>query len=314
MDVVTLGETMVLFHPAADGPLRYVHQFEKTIGGAESNVAIGLARLGAKVSWISRLGDDEFGLYVRNFIRGEGVDTSGVVFDPRHPTAVFFKERQPGRETRVYYYRKGSAASFMTPDDLDETLIAQARFLHLTGITPALSASCLATVERAIALARRHGLTITFDPNIRLKLWTAGQARETLTALAARCDIVLPGLEEGELLTGERTPEGIAQRLLTGETKAVVIKLGERGAFYATADGQEYVPGFPVAQVVDPIGAGDGFAAGLLFGLIRGWSYREAVRLGNRIGAYAVTVKGDVEGYPYWSQIAPDEEKPEIFR
>lgn len=305
---------MVLFHPVTDGPLRYVHQFEKTIGGAESNVAVGLARLGHQVSWISRLGDDEFGLYIRNFLRGEGVDTSHVRFDPVNPTAVFFKERQPARETKVYYYRRGSAASFLTPADLDEQVLAQARFLHLTGITPALSDSCRQTVEKAIELAKRHGVTVVFDPNVRLKLWSADEARAILTEIARQCDIVLPGLEEGELLTGESTPEGIAKKLLQGDTKAVVIKLGAQGAYYATSEEEAYIPGYPVAQVVDPIGAGDGFAAGFLSGMIRGWSYHQAISLGNRVGAYAVTVKGDVEGYPYWAEVAPERDQKEIFR
>lgn len=315
MDVVTFGETMVLFTPVTTGPLRFATQFTKTIGGAESNVAIGLARLGHQVSWISRLGEDEFGLYVRNFIRGEGVDTSGVTVDSQHPTAVFFKERQIMQETKVYYYRRGSAASFMTPEDLDENLIAQAKVLHLTGITPALSASCRETVEHAIRLAKKYEVKIVFDPNIRLKLWSKQEARTVLNGIASQCDIVMPGLEEGEILTGEATPEGIAEKLLQQGAKLVVIKLGERGAFYASADGlQEYVPGFPVAQVVDPIGAGDGFAAGFISGFLRGWSWREAVSLGNRVGAYAVTVTGDVEGYPFWSQVAPNDQREDIFR
>jgi 2-dehydro-3-deoxygluconokinase len=314
MDVVTFGETMVLFTPQSSGPLRFVNQFSKTVAGAESNVAIALARLGHQVGWISRLGRDEFGLYIRNFIRGEGVDTSRVVFDDEHPTAVFFKERQVGQETKVYYYRRGSAASFLTPDDVDETYLAQAKFLHLTGITPALGETCLETVEHAIRLARKHGVTVVMDPNIRLKLWSKERAREVLNRIAAQVDVVMPGMEEGEILTGETTPEGVARKLLRQGAQAAVIKLGERGAFYMTADGmQEYVDGFPVAQVIDPIGAGDGFAAGFLSGLIRGWTYREAVRLGNRVGAYAVTVPGDVEGYPYWSQIAPDQQN-QIYR
>ncbi|QRG66709.1 sugar kinase [Brevibacillus choshinensis] len=303
MDVVTFGETMVLFHPVSVGPLRFAAQFEKTIGGAESNVAIGLARLGHQVSWVSRLGDDEFGLFIRNFIRGEGVDTSHVVFDPDHPTAVFFKERQHGKEPKVYYYRKDSAASRLGPEDISEELIAGAKFLHVTGITPALSPSCREALYQAIDKAKRNQVTVVFDPNVRLKLWKKEEARAVLADIASRCDIVLPGWEEGCLLTGEDSPERIAERLLQKGSKAVVIKLGERGAYYATGAESEYVSGFSVEEIVDPIGAGDGFAAGFLSGLLRGWSYRDAVRLGNRIGAYALTVAGDVEGYPFWSQV-----------
>jgi len=251
-------------------------------------------------------------LYIRNVIRGEGVDTSHVVFDADHPTAVFFKERQIARESNVYYYRRGSAASCLQPEDVREELIARAKFLHVTGITPALSPSCRDTVYMAIEKAKRHRVTVVFDPNIRLKLWPADEARNVLMDIAGQCDIVLPGWEEGRLLTGEDAPEQIAERLRKNGAAAVVVKLGERGAYYATADERAYVDGFPVPQIVDPIGAGDGFAAGFLSGLIRGWSYRDAVRLGNRVGAYALTVVGDVEGYPYWSQIA--DEKPHIHR
>lgn len=312
-DVVTIGETMVLFNSLKPGPLRYAGQFEKTVGGAESNVAIGLAKLGHRVSWVSRLGDDEFGYYVRNFIRGEGVDTSYVTFDAARPTAVFFKEQHKGQESKVYYYRTGSAASGMAPEHLDERLMAQTKFLHLTGITPALSTSCLETVKLAIRLARKHGVTIVFDPNIRLKLWSLEQARKVLLEIAAECDIILPGIEEGKMLTEEVTAEGISGRFLGHGAKAVVVKLGAQGAFYANETEQEYVPGFLVDQVVDPIGAGDGFAAGMLSGLIRGWTLREAVLLGNQVGAYAVTVAGDIEGYPTWAQIAPDK-KEDIHR
>jgi 2-dehydro-3-deoxygluconokinase len=314
LDVVTLGETMVLFTPGSVGPLRYVGDFTKSIGGAESNVAIALARLGHQVGWISRLGKDEFGLFIRNFIRGEGVDTSQVILDDKNPTAVFFKERQAGQESKIYYYRKGSAASFLTSDDLDESYISQAKFLHLTGITPALSLSCRQVIEHAIRMARQNGLTIVFDPNIRLKLWSKEEAKETLMEIAGQCDIILPGLEEGEILTGETTPEKVASRFLQNGAKVVVVKLGEKGAFYATQELEEYVPGFAVSQIVDSVGAGDGFAAGFLSGLIRGWSYSEAVKLGNRIGAYALTVAGDVEGYPFWGQVSPDEKKIEVLR
>lgn len=314
MDVVTFGETMVLFVPTKVGPLRFTNEFEKTIGGAEANVAISLARLGHQVSWISRLGNDEFGLYVRNFIRGEGVDTSQVKFDDDNPTAVFFKERQVMHDPKIYYYRKGSAASYMSPNDLDETIITKAKFLHITGITPALSHSCRETVHHAITLAKQNKVTVVFDPNIRLKLWRKQEARGELMDIASKCDIVLPGIEEGEILTGETAPERIAARLLDNGASVVVVKLGERGAFYGTSEKGEYIEGFPVQQVVDTVGAGDGFAAGFLSGLIRGWSYADAVKLGNRVGAYALTVTGDVEGYPYWSQISPDKIKHEILR
>lgn len=314
MDVITIGESMVLFTADSVGPLRFAGSFQKSLGGAESNVAIALSRLGHKAGWVSRVGDDEFGLYIRNYIRGEGVDTSKVIFDKQYPTAVFFKERLAEREPNIYFYRKGSAASQLSPTDLDESYLAQARILHITGIMAAISGSCRETLNQAIKIAKKHGQTVVFDPNIRLKLWTKEEARETLLELASKADIVMPGIEEGEILTGETKPEKIASRLLENGAKVVVIKLGERGAFYATSETSEYVEGTPVQNVIDTVGAGDGFAAGFLSGLIRGWSYQEATKLGNRVGAYALSVVGDVEGYPYWKQVNPENDEQEINR
>jgi 2-dehydro-3-deoxygluconokinase len=309
MDVITFGESMVLFTPMKNGPLRYVNQFEKTVGGAESNTAIALSRLGHKVGWVSQLGDDEFGLFIRNFIRGEGVDTSKVQFDPDHPTAVFFKERHGHGDPKVFYYRAGSAASFMDRTHLRERDIAGAKILHITGITAALSASCRELVHYAIDAAKANNVTVVFDPNIRLKLWSESEARSVLMEIAAKCDYILPGLDEGTLLTGKKEPEAIAEHFLSLGVKAVVLKLGEKGAYFKSADHQEYVDGVKVAQVTDTVGAGDGFAAGFISGLLRGWTYREAVAFGNRVGASAVTVTGDVEGYPSWSDIARDRAK-----
>ncbi|MDC3416911.1 sugar kinase [Aquibacillus salsiterrae] len=314
MDVVTLGESMILLTPDTDGPLRFVNSFHKTIGGAESNVAIALSRLGHQVGWISKLGDDEFGLYIRNFIRGEGVDTSQVTFAKLASTAVYFKESQPGQDPKVYYYRKHSAASEMKPLDIDQAYFKQAKFVHLTGITPALSASCKETIYHAIKLARQSEAKIVFDPNVRLKLWSKQEAKETLLDIALQSDIVLPGIEEGELITGETEPEKIAAALLKGKVQAVVVKLGAKGAYFATKDESAYVPGYEVKSIIDTVGAGDGFAAGFLSGLIREWDYKKAVQFGNRIGAYALGVKGDVEGYPFWQQVNPEKTGEDILR
>ncbi|HJV17118.1 MAG TPA: sugar kinase [Bacillales bacterium] len=313
MDVITFGESMVLFHPSRRGPLRYVQEFEKKVGGAESNVAIALARLGHDVSWISRLGNDEFGLYIRNFIRGEGVDTSSVTFDDSRSTGLFFKETFHFGDPKVYYYRHDSAASGMGPADIKESDICKAKILHITGITPVLSQSCKELTEKAIEIAKRNKVRVVFDPNIRLKLCSKEYARKILMEIASKCDIVLPGIEEGIILTGEKTPEKISKCLIQNGTGAVVVKMGALGAFYQNGIEQGFVNGYKVDHVVDTVGAGDGFAAGFISGILRGWSYQDAVRLGNRIGAYAVTVPGDVEGYPYWSQIDPNQNE-EILR
>lgn len=296
-EVVTIGETMVLMVPMQAGPLRYVSGFSKTIGGAESNLCIAISRLGHSAGWISRLGRDEFGLYIHNFLRGEGVDVSQVRFDDEAPTAVFFKERREGAESRVYYYRKLSAASRLQPIDLNPEYIKNAKVLHVSGITPALSEDCRQTILKAIDIAKENGVTVSFDPNIRLKLWSIEQARPVLANLAERCDIFLPGEHELALIYPNMPTEQVVDQLLNKGVEKVVVKKGEKGCLIHTSAGVFEVPGFAV-KMVEPVGAGDGFAAGYLAGQIRGWSDFDSGRLGNAVGAMAVTVTGDIEGYP----------------
>lgn len=303
MDVITIGETMVLFTPDKPGFMRHANSFSMKIGGAESNVAIGLSRLGHRAGWISRVSDDEFGKAVLSFIRGEGVDVNSVVIDNEHATGVYFKELRRANDVRVHYYRKGSAASKLAPEDIDETYISKAKYLHLTGITPALSESCMQTVERAIQIAKKHNVKVVFDPNYRRKLWGEQIAKKTLLRFAALADIVLPGISEGEFLFGKSSPQEIAKSFLEIGPSLVVLKLGSRGTWYFTKEADNMVPGFKVEQVVDPVGAGDGFAAGFLSGLLRNWPIEDAVRMGNAVGALVTMTNGDVEGLPDFEEI-----------
>ncbi len=303
LDAVTFGETMVMMTPEETGSLKYADRFSRHLGGTESNFAIGLARLGLRAGWISRLGRDSFGDYVEAFIRGEGVDVSQVKRDPGCPTGLMVKERFELGQTRVYYYRRGSAASRLRPEDLDETYMGQARHLHLTGITPALSDSCRQTVYRGIELARQGGLTITFDPNIRLKLWSGEEMRRVILDIASRVDVVLPGLREGQILFETDRPDEILSRFLALGPRVVVLKTGAEGAILGTTEERTHVPGFQLERMVDPVGAGDGFAAGFVAGQLKGYSLPESVRLANAVGAFATTVRGDVEGLPTWDEL-----------
>ncbi len=304
LDVVTLGETMVLFSTQDQLSLEYAHQVTKQVAGAESNVAIALSRLGVRSGWISKLGEDPFGRYIHKFIRGEGVDTSEVIFTDKAQTSVFFKEKVSAENVNVYYYRKDSAASLLRESDLNENYLASARFLHVTGITPALSESCKEAVFQAIRLAKSNGLTIVFDPNIRYKLWeNHEEAREVLLEIASLSDYLLPGIDEASFLTGEDDYAKAADALLTRENQTVIMKLGAKGAYYSSNHESGEVLGHPVKHVVDPIGAGDGFAAGVISGLVEGCSVREAVERGNAVGAFVVQMNGDVEGLPTGKQL-----------
>ncbi len=305
--VITMGETMAVFTPCASGPLRYVQDYRLRIAGAESNTAIGLAKLGVGTAWLSRLGEDEFGRFVCNQIRAEGVDCSRVTFDPAHRTGLMIKEAGAG-ETRVYYYRENSAASFMQPQDLNEGLFAGAGaekpgILHLTGITPVLSEGCRQTLLAAAAMARRHGLLLSFDPNIRKKLWRDTDYSPLLRDLALQSEIVLLGLDEAEALFGLREPDAIFDRLFAdGRARYAAIKNGAQGAWAASAERRLRLPPHP-CRCVEPIGAGDGFNAGFLAGILQTGDLETAGRMGCVCGALATQTPGDIEGYPDAAQL-----------
>ncbi|MBM7556865.1 PfkB family carbohydrate kinase [Halanaerobacter jeridensis] len=298
LDVVTFGETMVMMNPVESGNLKYIYDYKKQLGGAESNFAISLSRLGHQVGWFSKLGKDPHGEYIKSFIQGEGVDTSQVKFTSQAPTGLFFKERKELGESNVYYYRHNSAASKMKPEDLSEEYISQAKYLHLTGITPALSDSCYKTILEAINIAKENNVNISFDPNLRLKLWSKEKMNEVMLDLFEKVDIVLPGIEEGEILLGTDNPTEIADEILDLGAEIVVVKLGAEGALVANKNNKEKVAGYNVEKVVDPIGAGDGFAAGFISAQLRGKDLVESTKLANAVGAFATTVIGDVEGLP----------------
>jgi 2-dehydro-3-deoxygluconokinase len=294
---------MVVFVPESTGPLRHADRFTRGVAGAESNVAIGLCRLGHPAAWIGRVGDDEFGRYIWTTLRGEGVDLRYAAVDPRAPTGLMFKERWAGGDSRVFYYRRGSAGSGLDAGDVPEEAFAGARWLHLTGITPALGPGPRRAVERALELARAHGLRVSFDANYRARLWPPEEARPVLRELAARADVVLLSEGEAALLYGSGGPEEAAEvALRSTRASLVALKRGEHGAALATAAGVHRIPPVPV-QAVEPTGAGDAFAAGLIAGLLEGWSPEEAGRLGALCGALVCTVAGDWEGAPERAEV-----------
>jgi len=296
---------MMLLVADQPGPLEAAQAFSKRTAGAETNVAIGLARLGLNVAWCSRLGTDSIGRYLLQSIKAEGVDCSHVVCDATQRTGFMIKGRvQGGGDPEVEYHRKGSAASLFQPDDIDIAWLAGARHLHATGIFAALSENCLAASVASMQAMRQQGKTVSFDPNLRPSLWASESLmRKTINSLAFQADWVLPGLEEGKLLTGQNSPEAISRFYLDSGVSLVVIKLGSEGAYWATAQEASYVPGFSVEKVIDTVGAGDGFAAGVISAMLEGLAVEDSVRRGAWIGARAVQVLGDTEGLPTRAQL-----------
>jgi dehydrogluconokinase len=305
LDVATFGEAMLLLVADRPGPIEEALSFAKRTAGAETNVAIGLARLGLKVGWASRLGSDSMARYLLSAFRAEGIDCSRVACDAAQRTGLLFKGRVlDGSDPPVEYHRKGSAASLFEPRDIDVDWLKSARHLHATGVFPALSGNCYATAQRSISLMRDAGRSISFDPNLRPTLWpTPEHMRDGINALAFQADWVLPGIEEGSFLTGERTPAGIARFYRDRGAKLAVVKLGPDGAYFDAESGCGFVAGFPVAKVIDTVGAGDGFAVGVISALLEGRSVADAVRRGTWIGARAVQVLGDTEGLPTRAQL-----------
>ncbi|MCM3040616.1 sugar kinase [Paenibacillus motobuensis] len=300
-EVITFGESMALLIAEGGKGLEYTSNLTPSFGGAETNVAIGLSRLGHSVGWCGRLGDDPFGHRIYKMVRGEGVDVSHASFTEEAPTGLMVRENVAGRSS-VYYYRKLSAASKMTPEHLDEEYIAGAKLLHITGITPALSASCAETAAAAMDMARRHGVKVSFDPNLRLKLWSVEEARKVLLPLAMKADYFLPGLDELKLLYETDSMDEIISKL--GELSAVSIIKGGDDETYILENGKlSAVPYYKVEHVIDTVGAGDGFCAGFLAGLLKDYSLEEAVRLGNLIGSRVIQAIGDWEGLPSAAEI-----------
>lgn len=295
-DAVVFGEAMAMFVPVHEVDLEQADIYRRYVAGAEFNVAVGLSRLGYHIGWMSKVGDDPLGRYLVAEARRQGIATDRVGVDPDNPTG--FQLKSQGDEPQVVYFRRGSAASQMCFGSADDGYIRTARLLHVTGIPPALSRAAREFTFAAVATARDAGVRVTFDPNLRPGLWTsAADMRAVLNDLAGGAQWVLPGLAEGEFLTGSRHPEAIADFYLDRGAEAVAVKLGVEGSCVITAEGRSDLPAYPV-QLVDSVGAGDGFAVGVISGLLDGAPLQECLARGNAVGALAVTQRGDNEGLP----------------
>jgi 2-dehydro-3-deoxygluconokinase len=301
-DVVTLGETMALFRADSPGPLPHVHGLTLGIGGAESNVAIGLARLGTSVTWVGAVGQDSLGDLVVRELRAEGL-TVVARRDPTAPTGLMIKERRTAEQLKVWYYRAGSAGSRLGPDDIPVDVVAEARLLHVTGITPALSPTAADATSYAVDIARQAGALVSFDVNYRAGVWAADDARPVLQKLCARADIVFAGEEEGALVVGDGDAPNLARRFAELGATQVVIKRGSQGA-YALVDGTEYDQPVVPVRSIDSVGAGDAFVAGYLAELLAGLPPAGRLMTAARSGAFACLVLGDWEGAPRRSELA----------
>src|SRR5699024_9327079 len=229
-DIITLREAMVVFNPDFTGPMKFVNGFQRRIGGAELNLAIGCARLGLQTGYITRVGNDEFGKSIRTFARGEGIDTSEVDFINHYPTSINFKEMMEDGSVKTFYYRDKSPTLSMRPEDFNEHYFKHTKVLHLTEIFPAIVEDLLQVMEQAIHLPKKHDVKISFDPNIRLKMWSKEEARKILLEILPEVDILLAGDEEMDIIIGEKDPIAIIEKSKEMGISYIAIKQGSLGS------------------------------------------------------------------------------------
>lgn len=296
-DVVAVGEVMGLLDPESSGPLEDASRFRLRVAGAEANVLINLAHLGHSAALISAVGADPLGRLVTRTLAEQGVNIEHVRVDPSGQTGVFFKERLADGERRVYYYRDGSAASRLSPGELSLARLGVPRILTLSGVTLGLGdgTGLSAVARNALAWAAEEPCTVVFDPNLRPTLWHGARAAEEFAEITPQIDILLAGRDELEALMPTADPDDAARDLCEAGMTAVVLKDGARGAVVHEGSRSTRIAAYPVREVIDPVGAGDAFAAGVISGLLRGWSVPDGAKVGAVLGARAVTVSGDWE-------------------
>jgi 2-dehydro-3-deoxygluconokinase len=320
VDLLTFGESMVSLR--STGPLTAGGSLGMHVAGAESNVAVGVARLGHSVTWAGVVGADPHGEYILRQLRAEGIGLRHRI-DAARNTGVMFLEQRTADVTRAFYYRAGSAGSTLGREDLDRALTAGARILHLTGITAALSPEARKAVEYAAERAAAEGMEVSLDVNYRSKLWSREEARAVLTPLARHASIVIASDDELGLVgaaVGAAVGAGpartwdpdagadadetaMAAELLGRGVREVVVKRGAAGAGVHTADGRWEAPAVPVTSI-DTVGAGDAFTAGYLSALLDGADVAGRLQRGVLAGAFAVSTAGDWEGLPGRAELA----------
>lgn len=303
LDVITIGDAMIAMCPQEKGPIIFCDTFKRKTGGAELNVAIGCARLGLKSGWISRLGNDDFGKYILKTVRGEGIDTSEVELVDGHPTSVYFREVLSDGSSRSFYYRENSPTSTMKSEELNEEYFKQSKVLHITGVFPSITKNNQEIILEAVKLAKKHNLTVSFDPNIRLKMWTKEEAKAYIEKLLPDVDILLVGDEEIEILLGETTIEDAIKTFHGYGIDKVIVKKGAKGALGSDGKDVYEVEAIKPKALVDTVGAGDGFAAGFLTAFCEGKTLEECVKFANAVGSLVVGVEGDNEGLPNYEDV-----------
>ncbi|PZX07188.1 2-dehydro-3-deoxygluconokinase [Psychrobacillus insolitus] len=300
--VLTLGDALITFNPSATGPLRYVPTFSRKVGGAELNFAIGCARLGLNAKWVSRLGGDEFGRVIYNFARGEGIDVSEVKLVEGYPSSLNFKEIREDGSGKTFYYRYQSPILTMEPSDITLEMLEGVDLVHLTGVFLAIDPKNLAITKQVLKLAKEKNIPVSFDPNIRLKLWSIEEAITAYMEIFPYVDILLTGLDEIDMIMGESSVNSLEACAERFDISQLVIKDGGNGARVYTNDTWYSKEAFAV-NPIDTVGAGDGFDAGYIYAYLHGYEPLERLEFANGVGALVTTVSGDNEGLPELQEV-----------
>ena len=303
--LILVGEPMGLLIAQSEGNLDSVSGYDLAVAGAEFNVAVGTARLDHRVTYMTKLGNDPFGKRIVSVLNQNKIGNEFVMFAKDKSTGFMLKGRTSIGDPDIFYFRKNSAASTLTEDDVDKIDLEKYSHIHLTGILPALSEDTRKATFHLMEKAKAKGLFISFDPNLRPQLWESEeQMKTTINKLASYADLVLPGQAEGKILMGSDDEKLINKFYLENGASICVTKCGSKGAYVSTKDNENYmVNGYKVEKVVDTVGAGDGFATGVVTGLMEGLPLKDAVKRATAIGAIQVMSRGDNEGLPTRAQL-----------
>ncbi|SFP58193.1 2-dehydro-3-deoxygluconokinase [Halolactibacillus halophilus] len=291
---------MGLLNATDYGDLVDVENFKRSVAGAELNVSIGLSRLGHTVEYVTKIGKDPIGESIVKYLTSENINTEHMLFSESHKTGLMLKSRVKQGDPAIAYYRSHSAFTTFSLEDVNQLEMDSVKLLHITGIPLAINTSVREALFSLVKKAKKAGVFITLDPNLRPSIWESEeQMVKVINEMASYADVILPGIAEGEILTGSSSIEDIAQFYLDLGVKVVITKSGEAGAYVSEINKEtENVKGFKVEQVIDTVGAGDGFAAGIIHGYLSGYSWAKSAKYANAIGALQVQYVGDNQNLP----------------
>ena len=298
LDVLCLGEALIEFNQVPDDTN---NTYRSGFGGDTSNTAVAVARQETSSGFLSKVGNDPFGIKLLELWKREGVDCTYVLQHPEFPTGIYFVTHDENGH-HFSYYRKGSAASQMTPEDVTADVVSQSKVLHLSAITQAISASSRETAFAAIHQARKSGVKISYDTNLRLKLWPLNQARDVINQVVPMCDVLLPSLDDVTSLTGLQEPKKIIDYYLKLGAKLVVLKQGEQGVLVADGHNESCISGHAV-KTIDATGAGDTFDGAFLSEWIRSNDPFKAAEYANAAAALSTTRYGAVNSIPNRTEV-----------